>query len=382
MPALSTLILSLLAADTTLIVPAGIVDPTDGQVRGGLAVLIASDRIAAVAPGRELAPRPGWRVIRLDSAWLLPGFIDLHTHLALGGVGQVAQTTRATLAAGVTTVQDLGALPAAARAGAAPLRVRTAGYWIGRPGGTCDFGGATMPRGPAEFAATTRARIQAGVDVIKVCISSWWPTAITNPDSVEISPAELDSVVRTAHAASRRVVAHAVSEASVRLALAHGVDGLAHLPLVGEPVAREMAARGMAVYPTAASLLAAARGQPWRVRADSAAAALRKAGVPVLFGTDAGALPYGRVDLEAGALARLGWQPAEVLRAATVDAARHLGLEAEVGRVERGLVADLVAVRPPAPGDSAGFFRACFVMRGGVVVSDSAGAASARCRPS
>ena len=79
--------------------------------------------------------------------------------------------------------------------------------------------------------------------------------------------------------------------------------------------------------------------------ADSAAAALRAAAVPVLFGTDAGALPYGRVDLEARALARLGWRPEAVLRAATGDAARHLGLEREIVTIVGGFSTALALAR-------------------------------------
>ena len=124
----------------------------------------------------------------------------------------------------------------------------------------------------------------------------------------------------------------------------------------------------MTVYPTAGSLLAAANGTAWRDRVDSAASALRMAGVLIVFGTDAGAVPYGRPDLEARAMRTLGWGAAEILRSATRDAARHLGLAAVAGRIAAGFPADLAGYTGSTLEELAALSRPQFVMRSGAIV--------------
>ena len=357
----------LIVADTTLILPAGILDAETGRIRSGTAVLVAGDRIARIEPRDSFRPTPGWHVAELPGTVLAPGLIDGHTHLALTGLDKIAANATLMLHAGVVTVQDLGGLPLDSIA-PIPVRALSAGAWLGRPGGTCDFSGTPMPLGAAAFAEAARRLVSAGAKVLKVCISSWWADAIAHPDSLEISREELDSVVQIAHRAKVRVAAHAVSAGAVRLALAAGVDALAHLPLVDRELARLIAARGMAVYPTAGSLLRAAAGAPWRDRADSAAIALRAAGVEIVFGTDAGAAPYGRPALEAGAMRTLGWEPAAILKSATTGAARHLGMAGTAGRIAVGYPADLVGFPGGTLEEVAAFPKPSFVMRNGRIV--------------
>jgi len=361
-----SLIAVLFAADTTLLVPAGILDPDAGRIHPDTAVLVVGDRIARVAARDVFRPTEGWRVVELPGVVLVPGLIDAHTHLALGGLDKISATATLMQRSGVLMVQDLGGLPLDSLA-RLPILARSAGAWLGRPGGTCDFSGTPMPLGAAAFAQAARGLLSAGTKILKVCISSWWADAIAHPDSVEISREELDSVVRIAHGAHALVAAHAVSAASVKLALGAGVDALAHLPLVDRQLALTIVARGMTIYPTAGSLIRAASGTPWRDRVDSAAAALRAAHAEIVFGTDAGATPYGRPDLEARAMRTLGWGSAEILKSATTSATRHFGLAPAAGRIVVGSPADLVGFPGVTLDEVAAFPKPRFVMRSGKI---------------
>ncbi|MGH7584673.1 MAG: amidohydrolase family protein [Gemmatimonadales bacterium] len=351
-------------ADTLLIRPGAMVDVERGELRRGLVAVVAGDRIVRVDSAGAVRPGPGWRVVDLPNATLLPGLIDTHVHLALAGDPE--ENLRRTLAAGFTAVRDLGT--GAPPAMSEPAASVTAAYdWVGATGGTCDFQGQGV-RGAGEFAARTRALIAQGAAVIKVCLTSWWAPAVSFPDSVELTREELDSVVAAAHGARRPVIAHAIGPAGVQLAIDGGVDGLAHLPRVTAELARGIAARGMTVSPTAATLLAGARGQPWQDQLAASAEAVRAAGIAIVYGTDAGVLPHGMNAREAMAMQRLGWSPAEILRSATTTAARTLGIAAPAGTIAAGARADLVAVEGNPLEDVAALGSVVLVVRAGRVV--------------
>ena len=354
----------MLAVDTLLIRPGAMVDVERGELRRGLAVVVAGDRILRVDSAAAIRQGPEWRVIDLPNATLLPGLVDTHVHLALAG--DPAENLRRTLAAGFTSVRDLGTGTVPEPSSSIPSVV-AALDWVGATGGTCDFQGQGV-RGAAEFAARTRALIAQGAGVIKVCLTSWWAPAVQSPDSVELTREELDSVVAAAHGAGRPVIAHAIGPAGVRLAIDGGVDGLAHLPRVTAELARGIAARRMTVSPTAATLLAGARGQPWQDQLAASAEAVRAAGVTVVYGTDAGVMPHGMNAREAIAMQRLGWMPADILRSATVSAVRALGLAAPAGTIAAGAPADLAAVEGNPLEDLAALQRVVLVVRAGRVV--------------
>jgi imidazolonepropionase-like amidohydrolase len=192
--------------------------------------------------------------------------------------------------------------------------------------------------------------------------------AWANPDSAELAPAVLAAIVDEARHARRRVVAHALSRAGVRAALGAGVDGLAHAAFVDDELAAQMRRQGVWMIPTLASLTAGDTSAAARALVESVRRAHR-AGVLLVYGTDGGVLPHGRNADEAVALVGAGVPPADVLRAATVNAAGALGIADSVGAVRRGMVADLVAVSGDPLVDVAALGRPRFVMARGQAVA-------------
>jgi imidazolonepropionase-like amidohydrolase len=221
--------------------------------------------------------------------------------------------------------------------------VLAVGLWIGMSGGVCEFGGIGVRGGVDGFVGRARENVAAGADLIKVCVTGWPNDARAYPDSVEMPPALLAPIVQAAHAENRRVVAHALSAGGVRAALDAGVDGLAHAAYVDEPLAARMKTRGMWMVPTLASLTAGDTSATARELVHAVQLAHR-AGVMLVFGTDGGVLPHGRNVDEADALVAAGIPPLDVLRSATVNGARALGIADSVGAVRAGMIADLVAV--------------------------------------
>jgi imidazolonepropionase-like amidohydrolase len=256
--------------------------------------------------------------------------------------------------AGFTTVADLGAASQAVQALRDSIalgawegpRVLAAGLWIGIEGGVCEFGGIGVRGGPDAFRARVRENVMAGADLIKACVTGWPAVAWAHPDSAELDSATLSALVDEAHRAGRVVVVHALSREGIRRALDAGVDGLAHAAYADDGLALRMRQRGVWLIPTLASL----------TRGDSSAGALglveairrlHRLGVKLVYGTDGGVLPHGRNAEEAIALAAAGVPPAEILQAATINAAKALRLADSVGAIRPGMVADLIAV----PGD-------------------------------
>ena len=339
-----------------------IVRPAFVAVRGNLIVTVGNRADRSVRAARE---------IDLGAAILLPGLIDTHVHLTLGG--PAAANAAATLDAGFTTVQDLGSLGYAAlglrdsiAAGLLPgPRVIASGPWLGVTGGTCDFQGIGV-RGAEAFARRVREDAARGADLIKVCVTGWVADGFRDPSAVELTDEELRATVEEARRLGLRVVAHAIGRAGVRRAVAANVNAIAHSVFADDPTLRAMRERGVWLIPTLRSF----EVQPRTPAFDSLAAHMRRlfaTRVRIAFGTDAGVIPHGRNAREFGALVRHGLSPARALRAATADAAEALGLGDRIGRLAPGMIADIVAVEGDPLRDVAALERVTFVMQGGRV---------------
>ena len=213
-----------------------------------------------------------------------------------------------------------------------------AGSWIGSKGGVCEFGGATV-NGPDEARARARADLDAGADLLKVCVTGWPADAVAFPDSIELKSGPLDAVMEVARESHRSVFAHAIGRAGALLAASHGVRALAHTPVVDSAGAAALARSGVRVISTLTTLGRLPGGAEVR----RSFRLLREAGVPIVMGTDGGVLPHGRNAQELVTLTEAGLSPAEALRAATVDAAQLLGAR-NLGEIRVGAAGDFLVV--------------------------------------
>jgi imidazolonepropionase-like amidohydrolase len=339
--------------------------------RGGLiengTVVVTGDRIVAVVRKGEVVPKG--EAIDLGEATLMPGMIDAHVHLLLAG--QPEANARATLKAGFTTVQDLGALNYAnikirnaIRDGKFPgPRVVSSGPWLGVSKGTCDFQGIGV-QGPDEFRARVKRDVAEEADLIKVCAGGWLEDAAKQPDSAEISEEALQAAIEEAHALKRRVAVHAISERAIALSVTHGADLIAHGGFTSKATAAEMAKRRVYQIPTLFSLKGSVPPEVYEKLRAHLAAAIRD-GLPIAFGTDAGVIKHGENAKEFAELAALGLKPLDAIRTATVDAANAVGLAGQIGTLKTGAFADIIAVEGNPLSDLSAVQKVKFIMKAG-----------------
>jgi imidazolonepropionase-like amidohydrolase len=388
---------------------------SDRVVADGV-VIVVDGRIQAA--GSRLAVPRGAQVIDLGDATLLPGLIDVHTHLshqrgtdwnkdAMDGMRRgVPETTlhaamyaRRTLEAGFTTVRNVGApdfidvgLRQAIDDGVVPgPHVVAAASALGARGGHCDetgfpyqrFGRETgLPDGIAAgadgFRDAVRFQIKYGADVIKICATGGVLSLGDDVDTAQLTRDELVAIVDEAHRLRRKVAAHAHGDGGARLAVEAGVDSIEHGTFLSRATLELMKQRGTFLVPT----LRAYRGiDPAKlppelaVKARAAiagrAASMKLAielGVPLALGTDAGVVDHGGNAQEMVLLVEYGTSPAAALRAGTSAAADLIGRAADVGTLEAGKRADLVAVPGNPLDDITATQRVLFVMQDGRVV--------------
>jgi imidazolonepropionase-like amidohydrolase len=355
------------SVQTTLVLQGGeYLDTRAGVLRPNGAIVVRDGRIVEIQPPAAKPKLPaGARTIDLRGRTVLPGLIDTHVHLTLAG--DPAANALATLRAGFTTVVDLGSASGAglklrdriASGGVPGPTVIAAGSWIGVKGGVCEFGGATVA-GADEARGRALADLEAGADLLKVCVTGWPADAVAAPDSVELKVGPLDAVLEVARAARRPVYAHAIGRAGALLAAEHGVRALAHTPIVDSAAAVRLKATGVVVISTLATLTARPEGDELR----RSFRLLRSAGVPIVLGTDAGVLPHGRNAEELLALVKAGLTPAQAIQAATVEAAALLARK-DLGEIAGGSAADFVVVAGDPLADPGLLARPALVLKAG-----------------
>ena len=385
-----------------LVRPAAVFDGE--QRREGWNVLIDGDSIAAAGLGVD-APA-GARIIDLPRATLLPGLIDLHTHLLLHPyderswadqvlrdpesfrVARAVVAAKRTLEAGFTTVRDLGT----EGAGEADTGLRRAidervvpgprvvcvtraivarGSYgpAGFHSGCCVPQGADEVDGPESILRATRTQIARGADWIKVYADyRFGPAGDARPT---FTRDELALIVRVAHDAGVPVAAHATTAEGMRRAALAGVRTIEHgnegTPAVFALMAEHEVAYvpTLAAYETLERLRGLAKDHPAVVAKRAAFAAARASGVTIANGSDIGVFPHGQNARELELLVDHGLSPAEALRAATRTAALVLGRD-DLGTIRAGARADLVACE----GDPARSIAALRAVR--LVVKDGA----------
>ncbi|HVS01467.1 MAG TPA: amidohydrolase family protein [Thermoanaerobaculia bacterium] len=414
-PLVTAALLALAAAPAVTAAPvavraARLLDVARGEVLRDRVVLVDDGRIAAVG-GPELAAGAG-EVIDLGDRTLLPGLMDLHVHLAYDiegdwvhrGVTETAadaalrgaRNAGRTLAAGFTTVRDLGAGSfanvALARAVARGLlpgpRIVAAGSSVGITGGHCDVTGYApgiaetgvrdgAADGPWEVVEAVRYQIKHGAEVVKVCATAGVLSFEGPVGAQQMTGEELEAAVREAARHGLRVAAHAHGSEGIEAAVRAGVASVEHGSMLTDAILALMKERGTYLVPTtylADAIDLDALPPPIRAKAESvlpvARESLRRAiaaGVPIAFGTDAAVYPHGDNAREFAVLVQQGMTPLAVIRSATVDAADLLGVD-DRGVIAPGKLADLVAVPGDPLQDVTVLERVDFVMKGGEVV--------------
>ncbi len=360
---------------------------------------------------------PGLERIDWSHLTVLPGLIDLHTHLADAGQSSDlaeplktssaataligARHARVTLEAGFTSVRDVGtyrgltdiALRNAIARGDVPgPRMYVAGAYLTIPGGGGELNGvvkdnrdlpADMRLGvaatPEEAAAKTTALLDAGADFIKVIATGAVLAIGTEPGEPELTPEQLRAIVAVAHARGKKVTAHAHGTVGIRNAILAGVDSIEHASLADEAVLQLAKERNVALVMDIYNgdyIDTEGRNQGWpeeylrknRETTDVQRAAFRRAvdlGVTIGYGTDAGVYPHGQNSKQLAYMVRYGMTPMQAIKSATSVAAMIIGVEADIGAIAPGRYADFIAVRGDPLADIGALERPAHVMQGG-----------------
>ena len=383
---------------------ARMVDVSRGEIIRDATVVIQGNLISSV--GSDQLPEDA-EIIDLGSLTLLPGLIDLHTHLygqldaqsfarrvtdtELDAAFRAAYYARKTLFAGFTTVRDFGsgvdvALMKAVQAGIATgPRVIPSRYPLGTTGGHCDTTGfapgilerdwkSGVADGPEEVVKAVRYQIKHGAQVIKTCATAGVLSFEASAGAQQYSTGELEAMVQEAARHGVKVAAHAHGSAGIIAAVGAGVASIEHGSILNEEAIRLMKEKGTYLIPTIyltkaidlEALPPAIRTKAETMRAharDSVRLAIRE-GIKIAFGTDAGVFPHGDNAREFAVLVEMGMTPIEAIRSATINGADLLGVD-DRGQIKPDLLADLIAVPGDPLEDVTALEDVRFVMQGG-----------------
>ncbi len=394
-----------------VVLPGRILDVKTGRYLTGQAIVIEGDKIVAVGnPG----PTGSSRLINLPSLTVLPGLIDVHTHLtgdpyhfgyqelgisapreALYG----AKYAKITLEAGFTTVRNVGAngyadvaLRDAINAGDVPgPRMLVSGPALGITGGHCDtnllppafnYSAEGVADGIAAVQRKVREVIKYGADVIKICATGGVLSKGDDPKASQYTLEEMKAIVADAHRLGRKVAAHAHGGEGIRLASEAGVDSVEHGTYIDDEGIATLKRNATYMVPTIylnqwlmenmdkigmPDFYRRKEEEVAKVSFDNMAHAVR-AGVKIAFGTDAAVYPHGLNARQFAVYVKMGMTPLQAIQSATLSAADLLGWSDRVGALEPGKFADLIGVEGDPLQDVTTLERVKFVMKGGQVV--------------
>ena len=416
------------AAEKVVVTADRMVDVLTGKVVQNPAVFIGDDgRITSIADARTVRWSSDVKHIDLPGRTLLPGFIDMHVHLDspadIGGYRGLEFTdsffgmtavgnARAMLDAGFTTVRNVGAgnrtdvgLKQAIDNGyAVGPRIVPAGYALGATGGHCDstFLPPSLEKddkeegvadGVEELRYQVRRQRKFGAEVIKVCATGGVFSRNTEPGQQQLSETELRAIADEAHQWGLRVAAHAHGADGIKAAVRAGIDTIEHASLVDDEGIRLAAQRkrpvwfSMDIFNTEYTQAEGKKNGVLEdnLRKDREVAQIQrdnfrkahKAGVRMVFGSDAGVMPHGSAGGQFKTMVDYGMTPLEAIQAATRNAAEALGRERDVGAIAVGRYGDIVAVSGDPLRDATVLARVDAVIKGGQLVKPL-GAAAAR----
>lgn len=414
---------ALLGASVTMAAPvtihAGRLLAVPGQpVRGPSTIIVDNGRIVSVTAGFQ--PATG-QLIDLRDKTVLPGLIDAHVHIdsdRAGNEGQLAEYTESvplrafeaqwngmkTLRAGFTTVRNLGDgesgtslayRDAVARGWVQGPRIVSAAQSISTTGGHMDGRNGTndmvdahqstqhLCDGPADCRRAVRMQVSRGADVIKIATTGGVNSGTGLMTRMEQDEAE--ALIKTAHAYGKKVAVHSHGRDGTKLALRNGADSIEHGTDMDDETVRLFKTANACYVPTLSTVNgylerlakdpnayppAVKKQIDWRIGiTGQSLAKAYPAGVRICFGTDAGVSKHGRNADEFEWMVKFGMTPAQAIKAATVNNAELLGLASEIGTIEPGKSADIIAVAGDPLTDVKALKTIAFVMARGEVVS-------------
>ena len=398
-------------------------DGTADTLRNDQFIVIEGERITAVGSTAEVKIPATAHVIDLSAATVLPGLIDAHTHIGsradryeeiakfkdtpFQNAFAAVKHAKITLESGFTTIRDLGGRPflavdlrASIDEGFVPgPRVVASGPGISITGGHGDLNNyppqvhmTMFPEerdfkiadGVDQVRHVVRAQLKHGVDVIKIHASGGVLSRGDSPGAPQFTVQELRAAVDEAHAAGRKIAAHAHGAQGIKNAVTAGVDSIEHGSLIDDEGIAMMVAHGTWLVADIYNddyILGRAREfhipeefiekerKLGQLQRDNFAKAV-KAGVKIAFGTDAGVYPHGENARQFAYMVKYGLTPARAIRSATSDAAELLGRAKDIGRLAPGYQADLIAVSANPLKDVKVLENVGFVMKGGKVFKD------------
>jgi imidazolonepropionase-like amidohydrolase len=421
------------AADKTIVLKAARL--FDGKskalVQNGV-VIVQGNKI--VDAGGNLSAPADAQVIDLGDATLSPGFMDGHTHLTADFSGNFAQrrldeldlnvseqaiiaTThaRATVEAGFTTVRDLGSrFPASKECVDVALRnsinkgvvvgprMLVATWGIGATGGHFDptsgfrdmiFGREPnetdgIADGPDAIRKAVRFEVKNGADVIKAAVSGGVLSLADEVDTPQLTPAEINALVDESHRLRKKVAVHCHGDQAAKDAIAAGVDSIEHGSFMKPDTLALMKNKGTYLTPTLMAaewiiqkmgnyppLLQAKAKAAYDARSEMFRNAV-KMGVKISFGTDAAVFPHGQNAKEFKLMVDLGMPPIDALKTATANAADLFGVGQKLGTLEKGKLADVIAMPGDPTADITATERVSFVMKEGKIIRNGPPSAS------
>jgi imidazolonepropionase-like amidohydrolase len=412
------------APKTSYILAGRLFDATGDNVRENVVIVVEDERIKSVASAADLKIPAGANVIDLSQATVLPGLIDCHTHLGsradryneiynfkdtpFSHAFAAVMNARKTLEAGFTSVRDVGSDPFLAvdlrnsiNEGLIPgPRVVASGPAISITGGHGDLNNFSpqtrvmMFPEERDFALADsedqirhviRAQEKYGVDVIKILATGGVLSKGDSPAAPQFTLGELKAAAETAHMGGRKIAAHAHGTEGIKNAIIAGIDSIEHASLIDDEGIRLAKEHGtylvMDIYNDDYILNEAPKyGLPTenldkertvgRLQRENFRKAVQ-AGVKMAFGTDAGVYPHGDNARQFFYMVKFGMTPAQAIRAATSSAADLIGRAKNVGTIEAGKYADIIAVNADPLADVRALEHVDFVMKGGMVYKDT-----------